>query len=197
MRAAEAAEALSAEGVVVTARAVRARSGVRMTVAAEAARVWNERESQAGAVPDLPAVVQARFTAVWREAFTAARAEFEQARAGWLAKVAQVEAERDGLAEEIEHAEAAREEALRETVTVREQAAQAAAESAEVVAGERSRADKAEARLEAVGAERDRVIGERDREQVRREAAENEAKRLEAELSAVRESIRAVKGPKS
>lgn len=161
-RAAEAAEGLAAEGVAVTARAVRERSGVRMTVAAEAARVWNERETEALAVPEPSPAVAARFAALWREAVTAARAEFAEARTGWQDRIGQVEAERDALAADVEQVETERDEARQDAAAVREQAAVASAAAAEELIGQRSRADKAEARAEAVESERDRLIVERD-----------------------------------
>ena len=155
-RAMEAAEVLAAEGAPVTARAVRERSGVRMTVAADAARAWNEREAQAQAVPEPPAAVEARFAALWREAVAVARSEFAEARTGWQAKVEQVEAERDQA-----RAEAA---AIRDQVAAeRDQAAADAASVSEALAEQRSRADKSEARAEAVEGERDRLVSERDR----------------------------------
>lgn len=169
-KAAEAAEAIGSEGAAVTARAVRARSGVRMAVAAEAARAWNEAEANAAVVPEPPAAVEARFAAVWREAVIAARAEFAEAKAGWQAKLDQAEAERSTLAEEVEQLEAERDEARkerdkagRETARLREEAAAAAAAATEALAEQRSRADRAEARAEAVEGERDRLLAERDR----------------------------------
>ncbi len=186
-RASDAAEALAARGAAVTARAVRQRSGVRMTVAAEAARSWNESEAQAEAVPEPPAAVEARFIALWREAVVVARGEFVEIRTGWQAKVEQAYAERDAAAEDVERAEAerdalaerledagrmhasayealtaARDEARAETAAAREQAAAAEARSRETLAEQRSRADKAEARAEAVTGERDRLLAERD-----------------------------------
>lgn len=186
-RAGEAAEALAAGRTAVTARAVRERSGVRMSVAAEAARLWNEREAQTEAVPEPPAVVEARFVALWREAVAVARGEFAEARTGWEATVEQAHAERDAAVEDVERAEAerdalagrledagrlhasayealtvARDEARAETVTTREQGAAAEDRSREGMAEQRSRADKAEARAEAVTGERDRLLAERD-----------------------------------
>lgn len=167
-KAAEAAEALGSEGAAVTARAVRARSGVRMTVAAEAARTWNEAEANAAVVPDPPAAVETRFAALWREAVTAARAEHAEAKAGWQAKLDQSDAERRTLAEEVEQLEGERDEARnerdeanRETDRLREQGAAAASTAAEALAEQRSRADRAEARAEAVERERDRLLQER------------------------------------
>lgn len=150
-RAAAAAETLAAEGVPVTARAVRERSGVRMSLAAEAARAWNEQQSTEQAIPEAPAPVQARFTALWREAVTLARAEFNEARAGWQEKISKAEQERNDMADDLGKAEDDRDKALK-----------AAAKADGATAAERSRADKAEGRAEALEAERDRLLGERD-----------------------------------
>lgn len=162
-KAAQAAEALSVEGIPVTARAVRARSGVRMAVAAEAARAWNEAQAQATEVPEMPPAVEARFAAAWREAVLAARAEFAQSQAGWQGRLNAVDAERRALAEDVEKAEAERDQAQAETAGVREEAAEAAAAAAQALTEQRSRADRAEARAEAVEGERNRLIAERDR----------------------------------
>lgn len=150
-RAAAAAEALAAEGVAVTARAVRERSGVRMALAAEAARAWNDQQSTEQAIPEAPPAVQARFTALWREAVTFARAEFAEARSGWQEKIAKAEQERNDMADDLGTAEDERDKALK-----------AVAKADETIAAQRSRADKAEGRAEALEAERDRLIGERD-----------------------------------
>lgn len=162
-RALVAAEALAAEGASVTARAVRERSGVRMTVATEAARTWNERLARAESVPDAPAAIEARFASIWREAVTLARQEFAEARAGWQARIDEYAAERDAIAADVAQVEAERDEARRELAQAQEQAASDAARAAEDLATQRSRADRAEARAEAVEAERDRLIAERDR----------------------------------
>jgi len=169
-RAAEAAEQLGAEGTPVTARAVRERSGVRMTVAAEAARVWNEREAQAETVPDAPPAVQARFVALWREAVTVAREEFAEARAGWRTRIEQVEGERQALAEEVAQIEAERDTVRGELTAAHHAATAAAAAAAHDLLEVRSRADRAEARADTVEAERDRLIIERDRLLTERDA---------------------------
>jgi chromosome segregation ATPase len=151
-RAASAAEALAAEGVPVTARAVRERSGVRMALATEAARAWNEQQSTEQAVPEPPAAVQARFDALWREAVTVARADFSEARAGWQAKIAKAEQDRSDMAEDLGNVE-----------DERDQAVKAASEAGKATTAQRSRADKAEGRAEPLTTERDRLIQERDR----------------------------------
>lgn len=132
-----AAEALAAEGLDVTARAVRERAGVRMTVAVEAAREWGQQQTAAVTAPDVPDVVATRFEAIWREAWQAARAEFDAERAGLAAKVAAAAEERDRLVNDIEHLEAERDqaaqqaEALRTKLTAAEQTHAAALKEAE------------------------------------------------------------------
>lgn len=150
-RATAAAEALAAEGIPVTARSVRDRSGVRMALAADAARAWNEQQSNEQAVPDAPEAVQARFMALWREAVTVARGEFAEARAGWEAKIAKAKEDCDAMAEDLGKVEDERDKALKK-----------AADAEKEVTAQRSRADKAEGREETLAAERDRLIGERD-----------------------------------
>lgn len=110
-RAEAAAEALAAEGSPVTARTVRERSRVNMSVATAAARAWNEREAQAREVPAMPDAVLTRMEGVWREAFAAARDEHQAERDGWAAQLAAAEAERDALGEDVDRAEAERDEA--------------------------------------------------------------------------------------
>lgn len=82
-RAELAAEELAAEGGPVTARTVRQRARVDMTVAAAVARAWKEREAATAAVPPIPDIVQTRVEALWREAVGAAREEHAADREGW------------------------------------------------------------------------------------------------------------------
>lgn len=150
-RAIAAAETLSAEGATVTARSVRERSGVRMAIAAEAARTWNEQQSKDDDVPEPPAPVQARLSALWREAVTVARTEFAEARTGWEAKIAKAKEYNDAMAEDLGKVEDERDKALKK-----------ASDAEEEVTAQRSRADKAEGRAETLAAERDRIVAERD-----------------------------------
>src|SRR5690625_2027948 len=73
-RAEAAARDLADRGQAVTARAVRKAAGVRMTVAAAAARAWREatRDRAEVEVPEVPADVSARLAAVWADAYRAA-----------------------------------------------------------------------------------------------------------------------------
>ena len=178
-RATEAAEALAAEGASVTARAVRERSGVRMTVAAEAARSWNEQEAQEESVPKIPEVVQVRLEAAWREAVKTARGEFAEARAGWQGRVDEVASDRDALAKEVEAVEAERDQANHDLEGLREQAHAEVDVIGEKLAEQRSRADKAEARAEATEAERDRLLTERNTLLAERDGLRDQVREVE------------------
>lgn len=180
-RATTAAEALSAEGASVTARAVRQRSGVKMSVAADAARQWNQHQASQAATPDVPEEVQTRFEAAWRAAYAAATAEFDQARAGWQQRIDHTAAEQDALAEELDKAETQRDQALSELDAAREQAAAQQTEAAQQITEQRSRADKAEARAEAIEAERDRLLAERDTIRAEADQLKDQLRGLQAE----------------
>ena len=156
-RARSAAEALSAEGLPVTARAVRRRSGVAMKLAADIARDWNQTQTDARHVPTPPETVTARFEALWREAYAAATAEFNEARAGWQTRLATAEAERDDIAHDLETVETERDAARADLRNALEHAAadeQAATAALEL---QRTVADRAEARADALHAERDQL----------------------------------------
>jgi len=89
-RAEAAARDLADRGMAVTARAVREAAGVRMAVAASAARAWREATTETSEVevPAVPEDVSARLAAIWADAYRAA--------------VAVVTPERDRLAAEAE-----------------------------------------------------------------------------------------------
>lgn len=105
-RAAEAAEALAAEGNPVTARAVQQRAQVSMNVASPVAREWNEAQAQSREVPPVPDSVTLRVQGLWREAVEAARGEHQVERDGWAARLASAEEERDGALEDVGRAQA-------------------------------------------------------------------------------------------
>lgn len=116
-----AAESLAAEGVKVTARAVRSRAGVQMAVAAEVAREWKAREDLRSPVPEIPDVVQIRMEGLWAEAVRAARSEHDYAVNGWQSQIHQLEAERDeAIAAADEQAVAARVEQDQAQTTITE-----------------------------------------------------------------------------
>lgn len=100
-RAEAAAEELAAEGLTVTARAVRGLAHVETKVAAAAARAWNAREAQAGAVPAMPKSLVVRMEGLWREAVQTARVEHQAERDGWAANLKTVEDERDEAFDEV------------------------------------------------------------------------------------------------
>ncbi|WP_130176587.1 DNA-binding protein [Cryobacterium sp. SO1] len=174
-KATRAADELAAEGVSVTAAAVRERSGVRMATAAAAAKAWKERENKAVAVATepVPEQLQARFLAAaeaaWHEARALSRAEFDEARAGGELKLRESESEVAKLTAAVEdleqeceridtEARVAAQLAAEEIAAVQTLAAEQANEQASQLAAERSRADRAEGALEAVTAERDRLL---------------------------------------
>jgi len=175
-RAARAAEVLARKGASVTGAAVRERSGVRMATAHAAAKAWREREkAQEDATEAVPEQLLARFSialeAAWREARTLSRAEFDDARAGWEAKLVEAGRESakltvavDELEQEIERidteAKAAATRANEDLAAERDRASAQAADSAAQIATERSRADRAEGAFEVVAAERYRLLAE-------------------------------------
>lgn len=158
-RAASAADELAAEGLSVTAAAVRERSGVRMSTALAASRDWKERDkkSREEFAEPVPEQLQARllsaFEGAWREARALSRSEFDGARAGLEAKLLTSEGEVGKLTAAVDELEEEREAA-------RVLAAEQAAEQASQLAEERSRADRAEGALGAMTAERDRLIAQ-------------------------------------
>ena len=174
-KATRAAEELAAEGLSVTAAAVRERSGVRMATAATAAKAWKEREKKVDgtSAEPVPEQLQARFLAAfagaWHEARALSRAEFDEARAGWDAKLSASESEVtkltavvDELEQECERIETeargAAQLASEEIAVAGTLAAEKANEHASQLAAERSRADRAEGALAAVTEERDRLL---------------------------------------
>lgn len=133
-RAEASARDLADRGKAVTARAVREAAGVRMTVAAAAARAWREATAEQSEVevPEAPEDVTARISAIWADAYRAAMAtvtperdrlvgEVEELRAeveALTATVSEVEDERDQAtqqATEAQQAQRATEQELRET----------------------------------------------------------------------------------
>ena len=123
-RAEAAARDLADRGKTATARAVREAAGVSMTVAAAAAKAWREAAAERGEVeiPQVPADVSARLSAVWADAYRAAVAVVSPERDRLAAEVdelrAEVEAERDDAAGQLEAARTEQheiEEQLRQT----------------------------------------------------------------------------------
>lgn len=137
-RAKRAVDDLAAAGLAVTARAVRERAGVRMGVAADAARAHAEDLAAAGVIPEIPEAVSGRLEAVWREAVMAARGAHADAVTGWTQRLEEAHAERDDAAAELDRVETL----LASTVSERDEAlADLTAARAEIVAA-RARADE-------------------------------------------------------
>lgn len=164
-RAAEAAEALAAEGQPVTARNVRKLAEVATDVAGEAARKWNESAASAEPESPIPDNVMARYAAAWRESKTEAKAEFAAEREAFTAKLQSSNGEIQELTDDLTKAEAKIEElttAVADAEAALADAERAAAvradEQAAMLTTERSRADRADVLLEAVSAERDRLL---------------------------------------
>ncbi|WP_426303137.1 hypothetical protein [Arthrobacter sp. R-11] len=168
-RAAEAAEALAAEGVPVTNRAVRAKAGVSMAVAAEAATTWNQRAAAQVHIPEAPEFVTARFGGIWREAYSAARDLFAAERETLTGRLRVAEEENrsltadlttsDGRVAELEaELERVRTDLERVRTDAEQAAAAATAAHAAELSAERSRGDRAEGALDAVTKERDRLL---------------------------------------
>lgn len=164
-RAEAAARDLADRGLRVTARAVRETAGVRMAVAAEAARAWTQAQTDEAEVqvPETPADVRGRLDAIWTDAYRAAltvvtperdrlAVEAEQLRGdvdALTTTVADVESERDEYASRLEGAEQGRSAAIVERD-----------ETAARLAQSEARAERAEDRAQAAAAERDRLAAQ-------------------------------------
>lgn len=156
-----AVEELEAEGVPVTSRAVRERAGVRMSVAAEAARAWNERQ-QAVDVPEVPDVVVTRMEGIWREAVQQARAELSAEREGLRQQAQAAHDEVEAYRAEVHSLEVTRDQQAAQLREFQEEAARERESEQKLLEELRRRADRAEAKAEAVTDERDRLLAERD-----------------------------------
>ena len=173
-RAENAAEELAMSGEAVTARAVRAASGVRMVVAADVARKYNERVASEVAVPEMPPAVAARVSAMWREAYTLAQRAFVAEQEHMNVMNDQARAEIDQLNVDLDEVE-----------TQRDEAREAAAEAGKRVDELRSRLDRIEGQAEDRKAEAERLRDELrelraqlDQERTRADRAEARAEAL-------------------
>lgn len=115
-RAEATARDLADRGQAVTARAVREAAGVRMTVAAAAARAWREATSEAAEVevPEVPADVSARLAAVWADAYRAAVATVTPERDRLAAEVEELRAEVEALTATVSEVEDERDQATQQ-----------------------------------------------------------------------------------
>jgi|GEM_PF-3067598 len=201
-RARVAAEQLAAAGQAVTARAVRQASGVKMAVAVDVARQWNEARNQEVDAPPVPEAVQLRIEGVWREAYSLAQDEFEAERTGWAAKIAtltrelgEVTADLDDMEEKARKSGEMVDEARTRIAQAEAQATAAAVDVDRVTAElraiqeqaatERTRADRAEARADAVAAEAERIRDELRAVQEQAAMERTRADRAEARADAL------------
>lgn len=157
-RARTAADELSAEGEIVTARAVRSRAEVSMAVAAQIAREWKTAAETERTIPEIPSRVQVRVEGLWKEAIDTVREEFEVERQGWQTRLKELSHERDDLIKEVTNLETKTSE-LQDTITTAHEENAATRKDLEAaLAAATSRADRAEAQVEALQEERDRLI---------------------------------------
>mgnify|MGYP002737228550 CR=1 FL=1 len=159
----KAAEALAATGQPVTARAVREKAGVRMAVAAAAAKAWNKTAAaeEAHTIP-MPDAVQARAQGLWETALTVARTQFDTERDGWNSRLAAAEHEQQELSTLVEELENDLEKALLQTKDCEDAARTSEALHAAGTSQLRESLARTEGELAAVKAERDRLLAERD-----------------------------------
>ena len=157
-RARAAVDELSSEGEMVTARAVRSRAEVSMAVAAQIAREWKTAAETERIIPEIPSRVQVRVEGLWKEAVDAAREEFEAERQGWQVRLEEVGQECDELIKEATHLET-RAAALQENIVALRNENAATMKGLETaLATATTRADRAEAQVEVLQEERDRLI---------------------------------------
>lgn len=129
-RAEAAARDLADRGLAVTARAVREAAGVRMDVAAAAARAWKEvaEEDRAVPVPDVPEDVAARVGAIWADAYRAALAIVSPERDRLAREVKELSEEVDGLTAIVADVESERDRVSDQRVVVEKELGQVQSE---------------------------------------------------------------------
>ena len=157
-RARTAADELSAEGEIVTARAVRSRAEVSMAVAAQIAREWKTAAETERTIPEIPSRVQVRVEGLWKEAIDTVREEFEAERQGWQTRLEELSQERDELIKEFTSFEAKATELQDVIDTLHKENAATVKGLETALTTATSRADRAEAQVEALQEERDRLI---------------------------------------
>lgn len=127
-RAEATARDLADRGKAVTARAVREAAGVRMAVAAAAARAWREATAEDSEieVPEVPADVSARLSAVWADAYRAAVATVTPERDRLAAEAEELRTEVEALTATVSEVEDERDQAAqrRDTAQKEQQAAE-------------------------------------------------------------------------
>lgn len=164
-RAEAAARDLADRGLRVTARAVREAAGVRMAVAAEAARAWTQAQADEAEVqvPETPADVRSRLDAIWTDAYRAALTAVTPERDRLSAEVEQLRVEVDALTTAVADVETERDEHASRLETAEQERVAAIAERDEAttqLAQSTGRAERAEGRAKAAEAERDRLVAQ-------------------------------------
>ena len=153
-RAEEAARDLADRGLPVTARAVREAAGVRMTVAAAAARAW--KEASAGddlEIPEMPKDVSGRLAAIWADAYRAAHGTVTPERDQLAAEVTRLGDEIEVLTDTVSEVEAERDAETARVEALESERATAVRSRDEAL----RQAARAEDQLAAVTSERDRL----------------------------------------
>lgn len=119
-RAEATARDLADRGMAVTARAVREAAGVRMAVAAAAARAWREATAEQSEVevPPVPEDVSARMSAIWGDAYRAAVATVTPERDRLAAEADELRAEVEALTATVSEVEEERDQATQQRDTV-------------------------------------------------------------------------------
>lgn len=120
-RAEATARDLADRGMAVTARAVREAAGVRMAVAAAAARAWREAATEAHEVevPAVPEDVSARLAAIWADAYRAAVAVVTPERDRLAAEADELRTEVEALTATVSEVEDERDQATQQRETAR------------------------------------------------------------------------------
>lgn len=118
-RAEATARDLADRGKSVTARAVREAAGVRMVVAAAAARAWREATTEASEVevPAVPEDVNGRMAAIWADAYRAAVATVTPERDQFAAEADELRTEVEALTATVSEVEDERDTATQQRDT--------------------------------------------------------------------------------
>lgn len=121
-RAEATARDLADRGKAVTARAVREAAGVRMTVAAAAARAWREATADSAEVevPEVPEDVTARFAAIWADAYRTAVAAVTPERNQLAAEVEELRGEVEALTTTVSEVEDERDQVTQQLHTAQD-----------------------------------------------------------------------------
>lgn len=159
-RAEAAARDLSDRGLPVTARAVRSAAGVRMSIASETAKAWNDAAAETDTlqVPDAPQDVTARLAAIWNDAYRAAHTAFIPERDRLAKELKAARADVTSLTDDMVTVENERDR-LADTVTKLKTIVDATEER---IAALSQTTRDAELRLEATEWERDRLANQVD-----------------------------------